>query len=195
MESSPLLFLRYFPGCAQVLLRYIRAQGPAPQVFSSVSRCFMENCTDEPFAFCLSSPEVILDKWLSADWLTMTPSEKTVFLQGFLPSSSRKLRSSSKFFWYCSCFGHHCLLGFPHSFPLCRNGAELCGRHHLWSKGTMCHAISGARQAVHHDFSHHPMPGTWHHLHVSSTHLSVSLPESLSLGWLPIINQVTSVTS
>lgn len=70
-------------------------------------------------------------------------------------------------------------LSFPHSFPLCRNSAELCRRHHLWSKGSMCHAISGARQAAHHYFSHHPMPGTWHYLHVSSTYLNDSLPESL----------------
>ena len=61
-----------------------------------------------------------------------------------------------------------------------RNGAKLRRRHHLWSEVSLCDALSGPRQAAHHNLSDHPMPGTRHHLHVSDRH-----PPRYSLSWTP----------
>lgn len=92
------------------------------------------------------------------------------------------------------------LLGRPasHAFsipsPPGRNGAELCGRHHLWSEVPLRHALSGAGQAAHHHLSDRTVPGSRHHLHVSNTHgLVIPYPEHpWVFGWFFLASRVPS---
>lgn len=145
--------------------------------------------------FALVVLELTLDKWLSAYWLTVKWPEKknkTNNKKHPKPRSPLSTENFRSFNRLSHCWNISVFYTFPIPFHLCRNSAELCRRHHLWSQSSVCHAISGARQAADHHFSHHPMPGTRHHLHVSRCTLKRFLTQKVLgslrapfVAWVP----------
>lgn len=118
MESSPLLFLRLFPWYVQVLLRYVRAQGPA-HLFSQCQDVSWRKFTDVACTLCLSSPwansgQMTLG-WLVNSETVRKKKNKKHFLQDLLrPLGIEGVSASSHSIdlaWASLCF-----ILFPFSF-------------------------------------------------------------------------------
>lgn len=64
-----------------------------------------------------------------------------------------------------------------------RNPFELCGWHPVWSQVSMCDARWHPQPPVLLHQHDHPLPGAWHHIHVSSSLFIIKIHHFL-LKWL-----------